>query len=228
MTHLDTELQQLQTSIVEMWNLVISQLEKAKKVITDNDKNLYAEVKANEKRVDAFEIKIDMDCENLLALFNPVASDLRFVLSVLKINYNLERIGDYAKGAASLVKECDFKMNNEALSETKIIDMFDVSIDMLAEALDAFESRDNVKARNSFIKDDILDEANKRAIPIIAGLIEKHPKKTEDFLSLFSAIRKLERIGDHTKNISEEIIFFIEAEILKHKKKKEILGTKEK
>jgi phosphate transport system protein len=223
MTHLDTELNQLRATIIEMWNLVISQLEKAKEVIENNDKNLYAEVKTNEKRVDAFEIKVDMDCENLLALFNPVASDLRFVLSVLKINYNLERIGDYAKGAASIVKECEYKIDKDALKETHILEMFDVNIDMLAEALEAFEKNDNIKARNVFIKDDIVDENNKKAITVIAGQIEKHSKKTEDLLNLFSAIRKLERIGDHTKNISEEIIFFIEAQILKHKKKKDIM-----
>jgi phosphate transport system protein len=227
MTHLDTEIKQLRASLIEMWNLVISQLEKAKEVIGNNDKNLYVEVKTNEKRVDAFEIKLDMDCENILALFNPVASDLRFVLSVLKINYNLERIGDYAKGAASLVKECEYKIDKDALKETNILDMFDVSIGMLTEALESFEKEDNIKARNVFIKDDILDENNKKAISTISKLIEKQPKKTEDLLSLFSAIRKLERIGDHTKNIAEEIIFFIEAEILKHKKKKEILGKKE-
>ena len=76
MTHLDTEIKFLKDAILEMWDLVISQLEKSKKVIETVDKNLYAEVKANEKRVDAFELKLDMDCENILALFNPVASDL--------------------------------------------------------------------------------------------------------------------------------------------------------
>jgi phosphate transport system protein len=226
MTHLDTELKQLKASVIEMWNLVISQLEKAKTIIENNDKDLFAEVKANEKRVDAFEIKIDMDCENILALFNPVAGDLRFVLAVLKINYNLERIGDYARGTAALVKECDFKLDKATVKETHILEMFEVCVNMLSEALEAFEKEDNIKARSVFVKDDILDENNKKAAPIIAGLIEKSPKKIETFLNILSAIRKLERVGDQTKNISEEIIFYLEAMVLKHKKKKDILGTK--
>jgi phosphate transport system protein len=226
MTHLDTELKQLRAAVVEMWNLVISQLEKAKLVIENNDRDLYAEVKANEKRVDAFEIKLDMDCENILALFNPVASDLRFVLSVLKINYNLERIGDYAKGTASIVKDCECKVDAVDLRETHIPEMFEVCIDMLSEALEAFEKEDNVKARNVFAKDEMLDDTNKKANAITAKLIEKSPKKMVTALSLLSVIRKLERVGDQTKNISEEIIFYIEAKILKHKKKKEILQHK--
>jgi phosphate transport system protein len=226
MTHLDTELKQLRASVIEMWSLVISQLQKAKDIVENNHKDLYVDVKANEKRVDAFEIKLDMDCENILALFNPVASDLRFVLSILKINYNLERIGDYAKGSATLIKDCDFKVDKETLKETRILEMFDVCIDMLSEALEAFENEDNIKARNAFVKDDILNEANKKATSTIAKLIEKSPKKIEDMLNLLSVIRKLERVGDQTKNISEEIIFYIEAMVLKHKKKKEILGNK--
>src|SRR5512145_506233 len=158
MTHLDTELKQLRASVIEMWNLVISQLEKAKIIIEQHDKSLYCEVKANEKRVDAFELKLDMDCENILALFNPVANDLRFVLSVLKINYNLERIGDYAKGTAAVVKDCDYKINADSLKETRISEMFDVCITMLSEALEAFDKEDNIMARNIFAKDEMLDE----------------------------------------------------------------------
>ncbi len=226
MTHLDTELKQLRASVIEMWSLVISQIEKAKLVIENNDRDLYGEVKANEKRVDAFEIKLDMDCENILALFNPVASDLRFVLSVLKINYNLERIGDYAKGAASIVKDCECKVDAGDLKETRIPEMFAVCIDMLTEALEAFEKEDNIKARNVFGKDDILDEINKQANTITAKLIDKNAKKMVTALSLLSVIRKLERVGDQTKNISEEIIFYMEAKVLKHRKKKEILQDK--
>jgi phosphate transport system protein len=222
MTHLDTEIKQLKAAVIEMWGLVISQLEKAKIIIENNDKNLYAEVKANEKRVDAFEIKLDMDCENILALFNPVANDLRFVLSVLKINYNLERIGDYAKGTAAVVKDCEYKIDADSLKETRISEMFDVCIIMLSEALEAFDKEDNIKARNIFAKDEMLDEINKRANTITINLIEANPRKINNALNLLSVIRKLERVGDQTKNISEEIIFYLEAKILKHKKKKEL------
>jgi phosphate transport system protein len=226
MTHLDTELKQLKDTVLEMWELVISQLVKSKIIVEENNKDLCAEVKANEKRVDAFEIKLDMDCENILALFNPLAGDLRFVLAVLKINYNLERIGDYAKGISSLVKETNFRSDKESLEETHLPEMFDVCLNMLLEAKEAFDNQDNIKARNVLLKDDILDEANKRAALAVASLIEKDPKNIEGYLNLLSSVRKLERVGDQIKNISEEIIFYIEALVLKHKKKKDILGKK--
>jgi phosphate transport system protein len=228
MTHLDTELKQLRASVIEMWNLVISQLEKAKIIIEQHDKSLYCEVKANEKRVDAFELKLDMDCENILALFNPVASDLRFVLAVLKINYNLERVGDYAKGIAAVIKDTDDKFDKESLKDAHITEMFDVSISMLKETLESFETENNVIARNVILKDSILDEVNKKANTITAQFIEKNPKHINDALGLLTVIRKLERVGDQTNNIAEEIIFYLEALVVKHKKKKEIKAEQKK
>jgi phosphate transport system protein len=104
MNHLQTELKTLKSSLLEMWSIVISQHEKAKMAIETNDKDLANEIHTNEKLLDSFELKHDMDCENLIALNNPVAIDLRFVLAVLKINYNLERIGDYANYIANTIR----------------------------------------------------------------------------------------------------------------------------
>ena len=223
MTHLDTELKELKTNIIEMWELVINQLTKANDSISKFDQDLALEVAANEKRVDAFELKINMDCENILALFNPVANDLRFVLATLKINYNLERIGDYAKGIAKLVNESCNNFDEESLKETHITEMFTVAIDMLTVALDSFIKEDVHSVRIVFKEDDQLDKVNKKANTIIASLIERKPKEIQSYLNLLSIIRKLERVGDQTKNIAEEIIFYIEAKVLRHKKKKEKL-----
>ncbi|MFM7900877.1 MAG: phosphate signaling complex PhoU family protein, partial [Bacteroidota bacterium] len=103
MTHLDIELKNLKADMNEMFDLVGSQMAKALKSLRDFDKDLAREVRVNEKRVNAFELKLDRDCENVIALFTPVAIDLRFVLACLKINSNLERIGDIAEGIAQFV-----------------------------------------------------------------------------------------------------------------------------
>ena len=103
MSHLDNELQQLKTETIKMWMLVNLQLTKAKEALLKFDKDLAREVILGERRVNAWELKIDRDCENIFALFNPVAVDLRFVLSALKINNNLERIGDIAEGIAKKI-----------------------------------------------------------------------------------------------------------------------------
>lgn len=219
MSHLDEELKKLKADIVEMWNLVISQLESARIAIEDFDKEKVAEVMTNEKRVDAYELKINMDCENILALFNPLANDLRFVLAVLKINYNLERIGDYARSIAKLMKNSGKPFSKSSLGEAKIHSMFLVSLEMLTDALDAFEKENNQKAMALFQKDEKLDEVNKNANKIIASLIKDDPKDIMNALDLLSVIRKLERVGDQTKNISEEIVFYIEAKQIRHSKK---------
>ena len=104
MTHLEIELSNLRTEVLNMWTLVRSQLVKARQAVSDNDRDLAHEILQTEKRINALELKIDKDCENIIALFNPVAVDLRFVLANLKINSNLERIADIAEGIAKYVK----------------------------------------------------------------------------------------------------------------------------
>lgn len=219
MSHLDEELKKLKADILEMWKIVISQLKSAQKAIENFDKEKLAEINASEKRVDAYELKIDMECENILALFNPLANDLRFVIAIMKINYNLERIGDYAKGTAKLIKGAEKPFNKNSLDEAKISLMFEVGIEMLSDALDAFEKENNEKAMSIFKKDEKLDQVNKNANKIIASLIKNDPKDVMNALDLLSIIRKLERVGDQTKNILEEIIFYIEAKQIKHSKK---------
>lgn len=219
MSHLEEELKKLKTDILEMWKLVISQLQSAQSSIENFNKEKIEEVTLNEKRVDAFELKINMDCENILALFNPLANDLRFVLAVLKINYNLERIGDYARSIVKLVKNTGKSFHKSSLSEAKIHLMFEVSLEMLKDALEAFEKENNEKAMGIFQKDEKLDQVNKNANKIIASLIKKEPDDIMHALDLLSVIRKLERVGDQTKNISEEIIFYIDAKQIRHSKK---------
>src|SRR5436190_3610031 len=125
MTHLDIELKLLKTEGIEMFDLVRSQLMKAKSALLHNNKELAREVNFNERRVNALELKIDKDCENIFALFNPLAVDLRFVLAVLKINSNLERIGDIADGIARYVVETPESFDKELIEVTQIASMFD-------------------------------------------------------------------------------------------------------
>jgi phosphate transport system protein len=172
MTHLDTEIKQLKKDTIEMWNLVIVQMEKASKAIIEFDKGLAKDINTNEKRVDAFELKLNMDCENVLALFNPVAIDLRFVIAVLKINYNLERIGDYANSIAGIVDHSDTEFDKELLDNTNLTSMFEISQTMLRESLEAFEYENNKMARDILSKDEQLDKINISANAILKNSLE--------------------------------------------------------
>lgn len=219
-THLESELQLLKTDTLNMWKLVCLQLTNGKEALIDFDKDLARQIVATEKRVNAYELKIDRDCENIFALFNPVAIDLRFVLAVLKINSNLERIADIAESIARFVIDIEKRFDPELLQHTKVIEMFDLANEMLLDAAHAFEKEDTKMARYLFKIDEKLDETNNNASYVVTDYIKSHPDNIRESLHILSMIRKLERVGDQTKNIAEEIIFFIEAKVLKHKGEK--------
>jgi phosphate transport system protein len=221
MSHLDIELQQLKLEVIEMWNLVQTQLMKGNESLVSLDKDLAREVVLNERRVNAYELKIDRDCENIFALFNPVAVDLRCVLAVLKINSNLERIGDIAEGIARFVIDVDNTFDKNLLEITRVIEMYNEATSMLSDVLEAFDKEDTKLARGVFKKDEVLDIINKNANNVISDYIKNNPERIDQSLYVLSIIRKLERVGDQTKNIAEEIIFYIEAKVLKHKQKGE-------
>jgi len=218
-THLEQELAEIKRDLIRMGEHVYVQLERGKESLVNLDKSLAEQIILSEKRINAYELKLDRDCENFLARFQPVAVDLRCVLAVMKINYNLERIGDLAEGIAKFVLETEKNFDKKLLEVTRLIEMYDEGTHMLREVLDAFEQEDSRAAKGVFIRDEILDEINMNAGKVIADYIKNNTDQIEPSLYILSVIRKLERLGDQVKNISEEIVFYIEAVVLKHRKK---------
>jgi phosphate transport system protein len=216
MTPIENEIAALKKEVIGMWILVQSQLNKAKDAMVQFDKDLAREVLIKEKRVNSFELKIDRDCENILALHCPVAVDLRFVLATLKINTNLERIGDIAAGIALFIVESSVNFDQAAMESTSLIRMYDEAINILTDTRSAFEKEDTVLARSIFKRDDVLDDINENAPNTIAAVIKDDINSIPEALYMLSIIRKLERVGDQSKNIAEEIIFYVEAKVLKH------------
>lgn len=216
MTQLENEINALKKEIVSMWILVQSQLNKAKEAMTQFDKDLAREVLIKEKRVNSFELKIDRDCENIFALYCPVAVDLRFLLAALKINTNLERIGDIAAGIALYVVESPVNFDIQALESTSLLRMYEEAVNIFIDTRTAFEKEDTVLARSIFKRDEVLDAINVNAPTLIGDLIKADMNSMSEALYMLSIIRKLERVGDQSKNIAEEIIFYVEAKILKH------------
>ena len=153
--------------------MVRGQLLKALSALLNFDKDLAREVVLKEKRVNATELKIDRDCENIFALYSPVAIDLRFLLAVLKINSNLERIGDIAEGIAKHVLSVEHAFKEDLLEATKVIEMYRESIAMLEDTLTAFENEDTILARSVFEKDEFLDDINYKANELIDSLFKK-------------------------------------------------------
>jgi len=216
MAPIELEIIALKKELVSMWMLVQSQLNKARESMVNFDKDLAREVLVKEKRVNSFELKIDRDCENIFALHCPVAVDLRFLLAALKTNTNLERIGDIAASVAKYVIDSPVNFDKGAMESTPLIRMYDEAINIVTDTRVAFENEDTALARSIFKRDEVLDVINRNAITTIGDIIKADGSSLNEALFMLSIIRKLERIGDQSKNIAEEIIFYVEAKILKH------------
>ncbi len=204
----------------EMISLCQSQLEKAKEAFINHDTDLAEEVINIEKRVNALDLKIEKDCEKFLALYNPVAIDLRFIIATLKINFELERIADHAEGISRFVVEEKKALPTSLIEVLNFETMCETVTSMFDNILVAYEEKDVKTARKVFKKDKVLDKIYQKSFKLIEQEIKKNVDITEQALILFSAIKKMERVGDLLKNIAEEIIFYIDAEVVKHKKKK--------
>ena len=221
MTHLQEELKYLRENLSEMAKLVGGQIEKSYHALRDKDIDLANEVIVNEKRVNASELKIDKDCEHIFALLNPVAHDMRFVFATLKINADLERIGDYAEGIAKLALMTNMTYDNSLLEKLELNKMYDTARNMMKDVTKAYCEDDSKLARSIFTKDIILNDINHKSTERVAEYCKENLDKIPPALYLLSIVRKMERVGDHLTNIAEEVIFYKEAKVMRHWKKRD-------
>lgn len=219
MSKIEIELKSLREEVTKMWNLVHSQLTKGLNALENFDKDLAREIVLIERRVNSAELKIDRDCEDIFAIYCPVAIDLRFLLAVLKINTNLERMGDIAEGIAKLILDTKNSFKPGLLEATKALEMYHEAIHITEEILIAFEKEDSATARAIFKREEFLDKINMQANQLIIAYLKDHPQEIDQALNLLSIIRRLERLGDQAENIAEEIIFYLEAKVIRHTKK---------
>ena len=214
---IESELVLLKKEIDEMWTLVYNQLDRAGEAVLTMDRELAQQVLVRERRVNAFELKIDSDVEDIIALYNPVAIDLRFVLAMLKINTNLERLGDFAEGIARFAINCtEPALDGDLVKKLRLEEMVSEVLSMLELAKTALKDESQELATAVFAKDNLVDEINAHATTVLSEYISEHPDSALSCLNLVSVFRKLERSGDHITNIAEEIVFFIDAKVLKH------------
>ena len=220
---IEQEIHSLKNSISEMWALVHQQLYNAGEAMLTGDKELAYKVISRERRVNAFELKIDSDCEDIIALYAPVAIDLRFVLAMYKINTNLERLGDFAESIARFAGNLPEgePIDTQLVKETRLEEMLSELLSMISLTKEAFEKESSEIASRIFLKDNLIDEINHNSTAIIAKYIEEHKGSALAGLYMAGVIRKMERFGDHCTNIAEELIFYMDAKIMKHMGKTE-------
>lgn len=214
---IESELEILRSQLNEMWSLVYNQLDRAGEAVLTNNRELASRVTKRERRVNAFELKIDRDIEEVIELYNPVGVDLRFVLAVFKINSNLERIGDFADSIAQFVSKNHIPaVDADLYFNLRLTDMVQATLFMLEKAKCAFDEENVDLTSQIFEKDNLVDEINQEATTKMAAHIKHHPEDAEFCLDLTNVVRRLERTGDHITNIAEEIVFYVDAKVLKH------------
>ncbi len=222
MKNSDQEMQLLKEEINNMWELVLSQVEKAKQAFMNNDTALALDILALERRVNAFELKVDSNCENYIALFSPVAIDLRLVLSTQKIGIFLERIGDLAAGVAHhIADEKDSDLDEKLKEELDLEKLFDTMLHMLSDCFVQYKTESTRGYRKILAKKEIINTLYHESFSRTAEYLKAHPEEIPCGLRTILLIHRLERIGDYCSNIVEEIVFYVKAKVLKHKGKTE-------
>ena len=212
--HFQEELEQLKARLLEMGGLAEDRLRLAVSGLVDRDVSTIERVLGGDTAINQLHIEIDDRCFKLLALHQPMAVDLRAIVSAVKINTDLERVGDLAVNIAEAVRRY---MQHPPVKE--LIDiprMAVIAQDMLRDALDAYVRRDTFLAQNVLDRDDELDALKTLVFRELLNHMLRDPGTIEPSLDLILISRHLERIGDHATNVAEDVIFMVSAKDVRH------------
>jgi phosphate transport system protein len=213
--HLHRAIEALKVKILELSATVESCVFKAVKAVEERDAALALEVINSDPAIDLAEVEVEEECLKILALHQPVATDLRFIVAVLKINNDLERIGDLAVNIASRAASLA-KITTPPLAHIDFQDVQTKVQQMLRRSLEALVNLDESLARSVCASDDAVDEINRSVHKQVLQNIREHPTDADRFILLLSVSRNLERIGDHATNIAEDVVYMIRGEIVRH------------
>ncbi len=212
--HLQIENRRLLHLLLELGGSVEAMVGDAVRALEQKDAALARQVADRDDAVDRAEVEIEEECLKALALYQPVAADLRFIVAVLKVNNDLERVADLAANVAERA---------EALAEIPppalAFDFHDMASrvrKMLNRSLDSLVRRDAEMARLVMAADDKVDALHAGIYTLVAKAVAEHPEHTIGYLQLLSISRNLERIADHATNIAEDVIYMLEGEIVRH------------
>ncbi len=214
MRHFEEQLDELRKRLLEMSGLVESAIYRSVQALVEKDEDQARQVLRNEARINQMEIEIDELATRLLALEQPVATDLRFITAATKINNDLERMGDLAVNIA----ERSIALMHEPLVKP-LIDiphMANLVESMLRKALDAFVKRDAGLARTVLVSDDAVDELRDAVYSELIRFMQKDPTSVQQSVALLFVARDLERIADHATNIAEDVLFVVEGVDVRH------------
>lgn len=212
--HIDEELTALKEKILRMGAMVEEQVANAIKALVTRDATLASKVITNDHRVNAMDVEIDEDCLRLIALHQPMASDLRFLTTAMKISTELERMSDLAEN----ISERAIELNEEPQLKPYIDlpRMAEHAQQMLKETLDAFINRDSGLARKVCRDDDFMDDLNQQIFRELLSFMLEDTHSIRRAVRISFISKYLERISDHATNIAELVVYLVEGKIIRH------------
>lgn len=211
---LKKEIDRLKQEILKLGAEVEASVRMAVKSLMERDSDLARKVIARDSEIDSFEVEIEEECLKTLALHQPVAIDLRFIVAVLKINSDLERIGDLAVNIAE--REIIISKKRETGLVPGLEEMSEKAQIMLRKSLEALINMDSKTARDVLIMDDDLDDLNSQIYDRVKEGIRKKPEHLTSMVQYLTIARNLERMGDQATNICEDVIYMVDGEIVRH------------
>ena len=221
--HIEHQIAQLKNSILQFGTIVEESISRSNTALFKQDVELAQKVIADDTEIDRLEVELEEECLKVLALYQPVAADLRFVVAVLKINNDLERIGDLASNIAKTVSQLTItgplELPEEISSMAKQVE------EMVKNSLDAVVKADPDLARQVRKEDDIVDAGRHTVRKLVMQQIKKDPEKVEGLLQINSISKHLERIADMATNIAEDVIYMVEGEIVRHRHRDDKTST---
>lgn len=212
--HLENDLDRLQRRLLMLGARVEDAVRKSIAALETRRADLALEVMSGDPEIDREEVELEEECLKVLALHQPVANDLRFIAAILKINNDLERIGDLAvnisERSASMDRALPFPVPDQ------LHPMTEAAATMLRESLDAFVGADADLARKVLAADDRVDSFNREIIASMVERMKSESSQVDDAILVLSASKNLERIADHATNIAEDVVYMVEGEIIRH------------
>jgi phosphate transport system protein len=213
--HFFREIESLKKKLLTLGAVVEERIAKALAAVVKHDMKLALEVVEGDTEIDQMEVDVEEDCLKLLALYQPVAIDLRFVVAVLKINNDLERMADHAVNIARRAEYLATYPDGELPAELEI--MLQKVQAMVRDSLDAFVRQDPALARRVCMADREVDQLNRQMHVLIQQQIRADPERVELLIHQLSVSRQLERVADLATNVAEDVVYTVEGEIIRHR-----------
>jgi phosphate transport system protein len=213
--HIERQIDILKEKILRVGTLVEEAFSKSITALINRDTSLAQRVMASDEEIDRMEVEVEEECLKILALYQPVAADLRFVVAVLKINNDLERMGDLARNIAKRVPQLATGAAVDLPPEIRL--MATLAQDMVKQCLDAVVNADPTLARQVREEDDAVDEARQQIRRRVLAGIKAHPEQLENLLRINSVSKHIERIADMATNVAEDVIYMVEGDIVRHR-----------